>query len=475
MSDDATMARTDLVAGYRILEVLGKLIAVEDFSENGARGGVVVGAPHQAPRGTPLSGGHDVHTGIVAQRLARALQGKCIVASELRTFVDLNKDPSGARQETSVRHLGRLAFREADRRLKLYYQSQLFCSNPTLVMEIHGHARGVFDLEISAGCQLDETIEQDRVLIAALHTFEATLVHALSVSPSFEALPPTVGVYPLNTDVRFAATGTHTFNKVEKLRELGLNIAGLHIELSQDLRPDPSLPASEGRYEELVQCLTLAIQAFLQCFVGIAGFDFKDRLAKEFSSDGEAGASLSEQPFRLRPIAKELVGPRIASLCRRDMLDLGLQEGHPMLVAVDAGFERHIEVFATTANSLRVGSLGLSRKLRDELGSELDSEVYLGRPPKTHDAALILGYVSVIEDAALLEAVEVGPFLAGELERQLGVGMDLTLSSLSGQERDIAITETDSLPHDRAVSLSTAMAAKLSVTFGDLVCFARAG
>jgi len=474
MTDEATKVRGDLVAGYRLLEVLGKLITVEDFSEDGTGGGVVIAAPHQAPVGTPLSRGHDVHTGTVAERLASALRGKCVVASELRTFVDLNKDPSGARQETSVRHLGRLAFREADRRLKLYYQSQLFSSNPGTVIEIHGHAQGVYDFEVSAGCKLNEDVEQDRVLIAALHTFEATLVRALSKSPAFRGDPPTVGVYPLNSSVKFAATGTHTFNKVEKLRELGVNISGLHIELGKKLRPDPDHPDSQGHYRELNRCLTLAVQAFMKSSEG-AVFDIKAKVIEEFSPGGnQVVAAAVGHAFKLRPISKKLIGQRIASLSRRDLSELGLKEGYPVLVAADPEFVTHIELQATTASVQRTGTVGMAKKFRDELGLQLDGSVYLGRR-STATGELTLGYVSDIDDDASQESVEVSPPMADELTRKNGAGAILTLTSSSGKEFGVSVSTNEELPHIRAVALSTLLAGELNVTFGDLVCFSSVG
>ncbi len=484
MTDDSTKVRNDLLAGSRLLEVLGRLITVEHFCKDGTAGagGLVVAAPHHGPRGTPLSRGHDVHTGNVASRLASALQGTSVVAHELRTFVDLNKDPSGAKQETRVKHLGRLAFREADRRLKLHYQSQLFAFTPSTVIEIHGHAHGVFDFEVSTGCQLDERVEQDKTLIAALHAFEAALVLALSESPAFGAAPPTVGMYPLNPSVRFAATGTHTFNKVEKLRELGVNIAGLHIELGKALRPDPELAESEVHYQELTRCLVLAIQAFTEISQSPTAFDFKDRLLGDFSSGrGEVATVLGGRAVNLRPIPKSLVGRRVAALCGRDMQELGLMEGHPILIGADAEFLTHIELQATTANALRAGSVGIAKKFRDELGLPSDAEVYLGRRLATKRDKLTLGYVSAIEHGESTASVGVSPFLAGELKRELTregtagtEGVAFALSSPTGRRHTVSIVEIDSLPHERGVALSTALANELHVTFGELICFAPA-
>lgn len=480
MTDDTTKVRNDLVAGSRLLEMLGDFITVEHFSKDGTAGGLVVAAPHHGPRGTPFSRGHDVHTGSVASSLSRALEGTCVVAHELRTFVDLNKDPSGARQETLVRHLGRLAFREADRRLKLYYQSQLFAVTPSTVIEIHGHAHGVYDIEVSTGCQLDERVEQDKTLIVALRAFEAALVSALSESPAFRDAPPTVGMYPLNPAVRFAATGTHTFNKVEKLRELGVNIAGLHIELSKALRPDPELEESEAHYHELTRCLMLAVQAFTKSSESALAFDFKDRLLGDFSSGrGEVATVLGGRTLTLRPIPKSLVSRRVAALCGRDMQELGLMEGHPILIGADPEFLNHIELQATTANALRAGSVGIAKKFRDELALAANAEVYLGRRLATTRDELTLGYVAAIEHGDSTESVAVTPFLATELERELKhegtEGLAFALSSPTGRRQTVSILEVDGLPHERGIALSTALANELHVTFGDLICFGPAG
>lgn len=477
MTGDATIVRRDLLAGYRLLERLGELITVQDFSDAHMGAPVVIAAPHQASSGTPLSRGHDVHTGVVAERLSRALHAKCVIADELRTFVDLNKDPSGAKQEASLRHLGRLAFREADRRLKLYYQSQLFASNPGTVIEIHGHARGVFDVEVSTGFELDERVEHDRHLLAALKAFEAALVQALSDSPAFGHEPPTVGVYPLNRAVRFTAKGTHTFNKVERLRQLGVNVGGLHIELRKSLRPDPELATSDAHYRALIDCLARAIQAFRKVSERVTAFDTQEPsgLGGPSTSRDHSVLPLSGCALKVCPVPKDIVGLEVMTLSARDLTRLGIEEGAQLVVGSDASFQNHVKLQAATGSKLRDGCLGLAKRFREQLGLEPGDDVFVGTHAKVSGPNLTLGFVAIVRDDLGRASAEVGRKLAETL-RDHGTSLltDLTLNSASVGGQPVSVSETDALPHERAISLSRELASELHVTYGDLIYFASA-
>jgi hypothetical protein len=471
MTDKAPAVRGDLVSGNRLLETLSQFIAVKENSE-ASTGGIVVAAPHHAGSGTPLSSGHDVFTGTVAERLARGLGAKCVIASELRTFVDLNKNPNDSDHQVAGHHLGQKAFSQAARRLKLYYQSQVFVSSPSLVIEIHGHSRGIFDFEISTGFQLQESVSQDKALITALKAYKQSLMKSLSKSAAFHKRLPTVGVYPLDLQVKFAATGTYTFNKIEKLRELGINIAGLHIELGRDLRPDPAKEKSEAFYDELIGCLTVATQAFVKKLSRPVYFDFKDHIFDELKSGLVKVEVLGDRRFVLRRISKGLLGRRIAVFCQKDMDGLGIAEGQEILLSTDVRFQDAVGLLATPEAGIPTGVIGIAKKYRDKLDLEQGEEVYVGKHLQEEKEVLIWGYVAEIADSAPIDFVEVGELLAGDLHGREAFASGITLNSATGENRAVTI-EAKYLPHGKAVGLSTALAQELNVTFGDLVCFSN--
>ena len=467
--DEGVPVRRDLVEKTPLLGMLGLLIRVQQHSKS-LPGGVVVAAPHHSMSGTLLSAGHDVHTGDIAQLLAAALEGRSVVATELRTFVDLNKNPFETRK-VEPGHLGELAFRRADKRLKLYYQSQVFAALPQTIIEIHGHARGAFDFEVSTGFQLNERIPQDKSLVVALKTFKKVLRRSLSETKIFGRQPPSVGVYPLDSKVRFTATQTHTFNKIERLRELGLNVAGLHIELSRGLRPSPDDGETDLFYRQLVRCLADAIDAFRQSTGQQVTFDPKDLIVDDCALEREAITLLTEDRFYLQHVLKEMVGRRIAVFSRRDMRLLGLVEGQKIALSALPDFQANIELRANRASFMRTGFVGVAKKFRERLGLSAGDKVYLGKPGQELSRGWIFGYVHEIVDGQSSGVVEVGATLARELTDRNASGENLLISSAGGNDRQVSFVEDDAFPHGKGVAISASLARKLDVTYGDLVYF----
>jgi hypothetical protein len=450
-----------------MLEALSAFFDVKDHARGQAK--IVVAAPHQAPSGTPLSAGHDVNTGIVAQRLAQAVQGKAVVASELRTFIDLNKYPFEGNDDTN-KPLGHRAFREADEKLKLYYQSQLFASDPRTVVEIHGHARGSFDIEVSTGFRFDSRVPQDRALKSAVETFATVLGRGLRKSRIYRDSPPTIGVYPLDPAVKFAATGTYTFRKIRRLRELGVNVAGLHVELSRRLRPGPDGEESDSFYVELVRCLKQAVDAFVSALKKSKTFDTRETLVHEFlSACGEFDLAV-ESPFILQQSPRRFINRRIVTLSEGDANWLQLTGEDRLALSADPGFETYLEFRVETADIIRSGSVGIAKKYRKQLGIRPGEEVYLGQPSTAVVERLVLGYVSTIGNDLPSDRVMVGSHIAQELRKLIDRSSVLALTSIQGRQRPVAIEETESLAHGRAVALSTELARKAQVTFGDPVC-----
>jgi len=462
----AAAVRGDLVAGCELLGMLAARVTVGGRSRPG---GLVIAAPHHGASGTPLSDGHDVNTGPIAERLAERLGAKSVVVSELRTFIDINKDPLEMEQAELGNHLGREAFREADRRLKLYYQSQLFADNPLVVVEIHGHVRGNYDIEVATGFALDSKVPQDAPLIKALGTFKEVLAQSMAESRVLAKRPPSVGAYPLDSEVRFSATGTHTFNKIERLRELGVNAAGLHIELHQRLRPAPD----EGRKirDAVVDCLEPAIREFGAGVKRPTDFEFKTHLFEDFSFDRGVTRPASGDSFVVQPIPREMIGKGVALFRSDDVAELALAEGAGITLSRNPDFENGVRLRVAVGDTARSGRVGIGKKERDRIGVDTGDRVFVGRAASTGVTGLVLGYVADVDAGSSRKRVTVSDTAARELAERMTDGKQITIGTATGRELGVEVATRAELPHERAVRVSGKVARELAVTYGDLVCF----
>jgi hypothetical protein len=463
------IVRYDLVSDNKILKSLSEFIVVKSTSHL-LKNNIVVAAPHHAESGTPLSSGHDVYTGNVAEWLAGKLGGKSVVATDLRTFIDLNKSPYENSPPGLRRHLGNLAFREAATRLKLFYQSQLFASAPSTIIEIHGHVRGTFDIEVSTGFPLKINVSQDKALIEALEAFKETLKKGLASSSYFKRSPPTVGVYPLDPEVRFAATGTHTFNKIEKLREMGVNVAGLHIELSRALRPAPKEEHAEAIYDSLVTCLGSAVQVFIDRLDVPICFDLKDAIFENLFLGSQNIELLGNSRYTLQPIAREFIGRRIAALCPNDLKSLGIMDGQPIALSSEPTFQNHIELQAIPLKSIPSGNIGIGKTHRNTLGLNKGNKVYIGLFQKSKQKQLALGYVFSIEKNSPVDVIKISDFLAQNLQLSEDSKNAATANTLHGENRLVTLEITSDVD-PQAIVISDFLANSLKITFGDIVFF----
>lgn len=465
----ARKVRGDLLAGCKLLKSLGGFISVGGGSPSA--GGIVVAAPHHAPRGTPLSAGHDVDTGPVAERLAGRLKGKFVVASELRSFVDVNKSPSEMEQAELGHHPGRAAFRHADMLLKLYYQSQVSVNNPMIVVEIHGHVGGNLDIEVSSGFPLRKDVRQDKALIIALQAFRDTLTSGLEGCDVFARHQPSVGVYPLDLDVKFTARGTHTFQKIEKLRELGVNAAGLHIEIHERLRPSPTDEGALNVLDGMITCLAQAIKQFAIKAGKPANFEFKDYLFEDFMFERGEAVLLRQKPFVLQQIPRDMVGQDVAVLSGRDLARLGLQDRQKIVLSKSPEFLQSLELQVTTADPVEPDGVGIAKKFRDQLLAKRGDKLYVGVKERGCLNRMALGFVSDIVSHGPKCRVAVGTSLLHELKELSSADEPIAISAETGEGNEVEITVAADLPHDKAVILSEQLARELNVTYADLVCF----
>jgi hypothetical protein len=209
------------------------------------RSPVVIAAPHD---GDDMDSCCDGNSGLIAGRLADHLGATLVLARNLRRLVDVNKDP-----ETS-----------SDPRLAEWrrrYQRCVFQSSPLLLMEIHGHVSGNFDLEISTGYAGIDSLYRRR-----LACYHQAVLSALDRTwqpggPLAAIKKPTLGVFPLDCRVRLRATKTYTFQLVRALRLLGYPCYGLHVEVHRYLRLPP--PGGPEVHEALAAILAAGISCFL--------------------------------------------------------------------------------------------------------------------------------------------------------------------------------------------------------------------
>ena len=465
--------RNTLLSNSKLLKILGDFIAVDGPAL--PKNKIVIAAPHEAPSGTPLSDGHDVNTGALAKLLSKQLAAKSVVVSELRTFVDINKDPFVSESAALAGNPGKKAFMQADKLLKLYYQSQIFQGMPDIIIEVHGHETGKYDIEVSTGFSLNKNVEQDKVLVNALQIFKSTLEKALSESSVFSKKLPAVGVYPLDSDVKFTAGGTHTFNKIEKLRELGVPISGLHIEIHKKLRPKLTNSRSTDLYSALSDCLMKGIQEFLSSLNNNTEFDFKEYLFTNFAFDrGYEPILIDETPFVVQQIPREFVNVHAAVLNSSDKKKYDLKDNESLMLSRDESFEESLDLKAAESDRIKKGYIGISQKDRKKLNIRLGEDVYVGKIGFQKIQDLILGFIAHIDKSIAKTEVIVRNDLYSEIKDKGLEKKSLWLNSSTGEELEIKVKSHKSLPHKHSIAVSEALAEELNVTFGDLVCFSGA-
>lgn len=455
----AERVREDLLQDSELLRRLGELVSVSGPASN-----VVIAAPHHAVGGTPLGSGHDENTGPIAVELARQLGARCVVATELRAVVDVNKNPWTPDVPDFPGPAG-TAQRKVERLMKLFYQSQLFVGAPDVVVEIHGFERAdAPDFEVSCGFPLAADIERDALLLDALRAFKFRLEDAVRENAVLEGRGQPVVVYPLDADVRLRATGTHTFNRIERLRELGLNTGGLHVELRRRLRPDPG---DGGRtHAAVAEVLARAVGDFREALEGHAGFDLKGRLVERFTQPS-VFKPFAQVPFVVQRAPREAVGKDVALMAARDMTELDIEAGQSIALSPGAqGGE--VLVLRVGIGTCPTGVVLLDRRLRARLGVDLGDRVRLGYVSGPDRDAGHLGFVARIEEAeqsvVWIPRASSPPAEASGGSRSAvlwaGRGTSEAVSVKCGESSEIGGCE---------IALSLDVARKAGVTYGDVV------
>jgi hypothetical protein len=452
----------DLLGDSALLASLADLIEVGGGSVDGESApSVVVAAPHHCPSGARLAAGHDVDTGPIAREVARVLGGRYVVASELRTFVDLNKEPRRRADGAALEHPGDKSGGIADEALKLLYQSQLFHGLPRTVVEIHGfNGAECYDVELSTGLSTARHSIAGPAWGRALAAARETLTAALAECSGPWGAHPRVGVHPLDPQVTLRGGATFTFERVSRLRLLGLDVHGLHVELGKPLRVGPQV--STRTQAALSRAIARAVEAFRAAAPAPAGWRaglIADILGVRAprAPQPDSGA-----PFVVRKCLEVLVGTGRLYLPPADMARLGLTEGGMAWVTVPGAPGGHLHLPIAPGDH-ESGAARLESALRRRLDVRLGDRVLVSRGPEVlpdppGTPAVVLTVRQGTEDTPV-EIVGDGAE-SGRLLLRAASGRRLEVDAHIGCHRGLAVP---------SVILGWREAQRLGVTFGDVL------
>ena len=396
---------------------------------------VVVGAPHH---GTRPEVDADLGSGPVALALADRLAGRVVVVSNLRRTVDVNKDPRGL--DPGVRgHAVR-------------YQNELFQGLPGLVIEIHGHVSGQYTIEVTTGFDLDPSVAADAAYLEKLRLFKGALPGAVAAKTG---MTPTVGIFPLDADVRKAATGTFTFQKIRRARNLaGLEWFGLHIELHAALRT--SKAAKAPAYIDALG--TALAQAVRQSFGEV------DRATALIPARSDQGAGVCETAgegvdLTVAQVPEKYILQPVVLLNAADLEALGVLEGD-RLVLCNGG--ESVAARAAALQTVRAGQAGVPERLRRQVGLEVRQKVRVARA----SAAVSEGPARAAPYLALGEIRAGGAawMAPADLER-----LGLTPGSMARFNGVPASVQSDPALPGRVLALGSETAGRLGCTIGEVL------
>ncbi len=402
---------------------------------------ISVGAPHH---GTRPHVDADLGTGPIALALASRLAGRAVVVSDMRRMVDANKSP--------------LRFGKTVRSVAVRYQNELFWGMPRLVIEIHGHVSGKYDVEISTGFSLDSTAKGDASYLERLQLLKETLPGAIA---SRIGIRPSVGIYPLDQDVRKTATDTFTFQKIRRARNLaGLDWHGLHIELCASLRTSKAAQ-SPAYIASLARVLALAISAAFVNPISAAGLIPTHTDFDEIQPDRICG-----RPFKALPAPDKYNSQEVVLLHPGDLESIGALDGDALILYSG---KDSIRVIAISSLTVRSKHVALPARLSGQISLQKHQMVMINRP----QASLPGG----VKPSAFFAAGEIHPgrdpqlWLSPAEASRLGLfaGDNLRIQGQPGR-----LQYDPALPV-RVSAISSSLADRLTITIGEVVEIEKAG
>ncbi len=327
---------------------------------------IVVGAPHHGTRPNVAA---DRGAGPIALALAQRLGARAVVVSDLRRTVDVNKNPL---------QLSRLVRSHA-----LRYQNEMFRQRPSLIIEIHGHVSGQYDVEITTGFDLDPHSAADAPYLERLARLKQQMPAALAGRLGRR---PSVGVYPLDRNVEKTATNTFTFQKIRRARSLaGLKWYGLHIELNAAMRTGPQ--AKKPAYINALADVFAAV--ILDAFAPLP--DEGDRLPQLTVRQ----TAVSPRTLKIVAAPAACVSRNIAIVHPDELNKLDALDGDAVLL--QNGLEELRSVIAPS-HTVQPGQIAVPARLRRQISADINNRIAVGRltavaaqPARTAHNSYVLG------------------------------------------------------------------------------------
>lgn len=316
---------------------------------------ITIGAPHH---GTRPNVDADRGTGPIALALARALDARAVIVSDLRRTVDVNKQP--ARLNPRVRSHA------------LRYQNEIFRDQPRLVIEVHGHVSGQYPIEITTGFELDPASPGDARFLQKLSTLKQSLPMTLS---SKLGQSPGVGVWPLDRDVQKTATNTFTFQKIRRARHLiGAEWYGLHIELNAELRT-----TKQAQNKAFIDALAAALAAAIQtAFEPLPAANAQIPTQAD-RPDGETSLLLP-QTLSVVLASEKYVGANVIVVNPIDLEALAALDGD--VVIARHGLDE-LRSTITPSLTVRPGQAALPARVRRQINVSERGKIIIGRPGRS--------------------------------------------------------------------------------------------
>lgn len=162
-------------------------------------------------------------TGDIAKSLGEKLCCPTMILNNIEQVMDITKDQL-------------IHNKYEDRLISQEYKDMVFQDNPQFVIIIRGQQNPRYDLEISTGFNLEFAKKDDRILWKKLTMLKEIWQKKLKDNWQVNQQLPTIGLYPIDKDVKFKGQGTYILQIIKEQRNQGVNICGLSINIDDNLR-----------------------------------------------------------------------------------------------------------------------------------------------------------------------------------------------------------------------------------------------
>ena len=402
---------------------------------------IVVGAPHH---GTRPNVDADKATGPIARELAKQLDARQVIVSDMRHTVDVNKNPLGIKKSV--------------RRHALRYQNEIFRGLPSLVIEIHGHVSGQYPIELTSGFELDPAFPGDAMFLERLQKIKQSLPGLLAgkLGQSYS-----VGIYPIDRDVKKTATNTYTFQKIRRARNrVGMEMYGLHIELAAELRTSKQAKAP-GYINALTEVFASAIRA---AFIPLPNTEANIPTHVDLADD----APVSRTTLRVARAPEDSANRYIALLHPDEVNTLGLLDGD--LITLSNHGEQ-LRLPASSSSLVHRNHIAIPARIRHQLDLNPGDSAAILQDSRTGSADASTNYQSFIVGGTRAQKTSqlwIHPHGMQRLHAGPKTGLRVK-GPFPSSEPVTALPVSDNDLYERVVVLSDTLMQKLTLTLGDVL------